>query len=295
LVNKQGTWSVGDPYTDDGAFHVKLNGRYVAQISFDAVNFGVVAVYNLWVDLGGWVYAFVNGDVGWSMYVNGGWVGSGDTSGRFAPVAGYTQAVFNPSYTNSPDGTRITAPTASTVTNQDGVWSIISGVLALNGVKIPENNSAHNDGYPPLFFSTLAVEINSHGTAFIQASDSTWRSFAGLEFNLSAGPTSAPVPVDMTVTPFPQHAGHVVPWVPVTSSPGTTAATVTVTMSDGSVVIPTTAQVTLIDQGSGASFEYVSPYIQTSSVGLMPGYSTFIVQVTINGTSFSFGTLVGTT
>jgi hypothetical protein len=66
-------------------------------------------------------------------------------------------------------------------------------------------------------------------------------------------------------------------------------------MSDGSVVIPTTAQVTLIDQGSGASFEYVSPYIQTSSVGLMPGYSTFIVQVTINGTSFSFGTLVGTT
>jgi hypothetical protein len=255
------------------------------------VNFGVVAVYNLWVDHGGWVYAFVNGDNGWSMYVNGGWVGSGDTSDRFAPVAGYTQAVFNPPYTNSPDGTRITAPTTSTVTNQDGVWSIVDGVVALNGVKIPENNAGHNDGYPPLFFSALAIEVNSHGTVFIQASDSTWRSLAGLEFNLSAGPTSEPVPVSMTVTPL---TGHVVPYAPLTALPGTAVATVAVTMSDGSVVVPTTDQVIFIDQGSAASFEYVSPNIQTTSVPLLPGYSTFIVQATINGTSFGFGTLVGT-
>jgi hypothetical protein len=70
---------------------------------------------------------------------------------------------------------------------------------------------------------------------------------------------------------------------------------VKVIMSDGSVVTPATDQVLFIDQGSAASFEYVAPNIQTTNVPLMPGYSTFILRATINGTSFGFGTLVGTT
>jgi hypothetical protein len=280
------------------AFLIKLNGRYVAQIQNTPVgglNFGVgsVAVSNLWVDHGGWIYAFVNGDSGYAMYVNGGWVASGDTSARFAPVSGYTLSIFNPPYTNSPNGTRITAPTASTVTNQDGVWGIASGVLVLNGVGITDNRSGNNNSYPPNFFTALAVEINSNGTAFVQASDSTWRSFAGLGANPSSGPTTSLVPVSMTITPL---HGNLVPTAPVSSPPGTAVATLTATLSDGSVVTPTTAQVALVaDQGypGGLAFEYVSPNIQTNSVPLTAGFDTFLVQITINGTSFCLGTLVG--
>jgi hypothetical protein len=302
LTNKQGTWSVGDVYAeDDGAghavFRIKLNGRYVAEIQNvpgAGLDFGVVAVSSLWVDNGGWVYAFVSGDNGYAMYVNAGWVASGDTSGRAAPAAGYMLSHFAPPYTSSPDGTRITAPATNTVTNQDGVWGITNGVLTLNGVGIVDNRGGNNDSYPPNAFQALAIEINSHGTAFVQASDSTWRSFAGLAANPSAGPTASPVPVSMTITPL---NGQLIPTAPPGSPRGTKVATLTVTMSDGSVVTPTTAEVALVaDQGypGGLAFEYVSPNIQSNGVPLTPGYDTFLVQVTINGTSFCLGTLVGT-
>jgi hypothetical protein len=245
------------------------------------------AVYQLWVDHGGNVYVFINGDNGFWMYYNCGWIRSGDTTARFAPVAGYTlpSPPFTPGYTPSPDGTTITAPTTSTVTTQDGVWGISGGSLMLNGIGVADNRFGNNNSYPPSFLGARAVSVNSNGTPFFQlSSDSTWRCMSGLQANPSTGPTALPVPVNLVLTLV---AGDH-PQVSSTAASGTAVASVAMTLSDGTVTAPLTSEVALVnDQQGTVTVSYVAPNLQTNGNNLGMGVAdAVLVQATRNGTSF---------
>lgn len=278
-------------FAGGGVFYILLNGRRVGMIQ-NALSAGAqfalaAGVYQLWTDHGGNVYAFINGDNGFAMYYNCGWIASGDTSGRFAPVAGYTlpSPPFTPGYTPSPDGTTITAPTASTVTTQDGVWGIISGNLALNGIPVVWNRSGNNNSYPPPFLDASVVAVNSHGTLFYQRMlDTTWRCMSGLQANPSTGPTSSPVPVNLAMTLVSGTSAN----VSHTAASGTAIASLQMTLSDGTVTAPLTSEVSFVDDQQGTiTVSYVSPNLQTNGNNLPLGSAdSVIVQATRNGTSF---------
>jgi len=293
IVNAYGEWSVGDLFAGNGVFRVLLNGKYVAQIQNvpgDGLGPSSVAgVYSLWIDHGGFVYVYINGDDGYAMYANGGWIGSGDSTQRFAPVAGYTMPTnFNPPYANTADGTSITAPTSNTLTNSDGVWGISGGEITLNGIVVVNNRSGNNNSYPPPGLAVSTLTIDSNGTIFAQMSaDSSWRSMAGLAPNPSIGPTSSPVPISITVTPA---NGQLVPQTSHTSPINTPVASLTMTLSDGTVVVPGNGEVTLrndVGYPGGITCAYSSPNLVTSTTGMTAGTAdAFLVQTTRNGTSF---------
>jgi hypothetical protein len=282
----------GVPYfTGDGQFFILLNGRPVGQIQNVSSGFnpefsGCPAAYELWVDQGGNVYAFVNGDNGFYMYYNG-WMVSGDSGARYAPAAGYVlpNPPFTPGYTPSPDGTTITAPTASTVTTQDGVWGISGGVLTLNGTLVIDNRNSINSAYPPTGMPASVVEVNSNGNLFFQFTpDSSWRSMAGLQANPSTGPTSLPVPKNLNMT----LTSGVLPNASPTAPSGTVVATLQMTLTDGSVVAPLSSEVAFLNQsGFPLSLSYVSPNLQTNGNNLSSGnYQEIILEATRNGTTF---------
>jgi hypothetical protein len=284
----------GIPYftTGPNTFFILLNGRPVGQTQnvltggFPPEFSGCPAASELWVDQGGNVYAFVSGDSGFYMYYNG-WITSGDTGARYAPAAGYVlpNPPFTPGYTPSPDGTTITAPTASTVTTQDGVWGISGGVLTLNGTLVVDNRNSNNSGYPPNGMAASVVEVNSNGNLFFQFTpDSSWRSMAGLQANPSTGPTSSPVPKNLNMT----LASGVLPNASPTAPSGTVVASLQMTLTDGSVVAPLTSEVTFLNQsGFPLSLSYVSPNLQTNGNNLSSGnYQQLILEATRNGTTF---------
>jgi hypothetical protein len=303
VVTPWGTFSRGPTFSGID-FYFLLNGRYAAQlqnyVTPPAWGTGVGG-QQLTVDWGGNMYAFINGDTGWTTFENYEFIANGSTVGGpgcntrgpappgTCPVTGtgYVFPTYSPPYTNSPNGT---STTTCCVTNQDGNWGISGGALTLNGVKFGENrgDGNTNNSSPPNLIFASSVQINSNGVAFAQlSSDSTWRSMAGLQANPSTGPTTSPVPVSLTFAP------STTPHVAVGSPAGTVIVTLTMLLSDGSMVVPSTGEVTTLTGGAGTdtTTSYSSPSLLTTSdpIYSMPNLDGLVLQVTRNGTTFSIG------
>ena len=150
------------------------------------------------------------------------------------------------------------------------------------------NRTGNNQNtYPPPGISVNTITIQSHGTVFAQLTDSTWRCMAGLQPNPSTGPTSSPVPIAMTATPTDS---YLLLTVPYTSPLNTVVGSLAMTLSDGTVVVPSNGEVALTNDVGfplGLTCTYSSPNLVTQVTGMTQGTAdSFIIQVTRNGTTY---------
>jgi hypothetical protein len=283
LITKYGAWTFGEitaphPHWGGGPlFQAMLNGKLAAP----GFPFGQCQV--LQVDHGGNLYGLFTGDELWYYWGGNSWQGNTgldhSTPPGIWPTPPALPGSFLLPYTPSADGTAISGGTG-VLTTRDGLWTFgASGgggwQLMLNGVPVWVQGSqpvSIGSGTPGTPYVVTNMQVNSHDCLFFRTTDTVWHVWNGAQPNASTGPTSSPIPINMTF--FPSN-----PRIPHTPD-GTHIADVYVLMSDGSTFAGTLTG----DQycrGSGTTA------IVTNGTLPFPLGLTMTVTATQNGSSFT--------
>jgi hypothetical protein len=318
INSRWGQWALGPTFTGGPIFYITLNGRPATQIvTVQGQPIGnsqwgeAPSTYYLQIDHGGNIYAYPNGDTGWCSYQGYNWLpnnvtapnapctptgtGLGNTP---CPILGsFSFPNYNPPYTPSADGTSITAP-SGTVKNVDGVWgwgaanSFYGGYTpTLNGLGIGDDRGGGNTDNTNSLLGATAMKIANHGQLYMLLPDSTWRCLAGLQGNPvpggDPGSGSLAVPVNITFTVTPGGTYPTFPAVPYTSGAGVSVATLSMNLSDGTVVTPATGEISIGDSQNSLSYTSSGGLVTTAitrTQGLAIGV---VLKATRNGTTFS--------
>jgi hypothetical protein len=189
--------------------------------------FGQPAMMQLWIANGGNLYG-VGNDQLWSQWDGYHWIGNGGSSFVDGPSATEPTPgplpTYKPPYTPSSDNTSISNGSGS-LTTIDGIWEFgttgsIGWRIRLNGIEVKEYGGSYH------YFDKMTV--HSRGRMFLHRIDEPgWSHWALNQRNKSSGPTAAPVPIDVTVTP--SRGMH-----SVSDPVGTFVQNIAVTTSDGS-------------------------------------------------------------
>jgi hypothetical protein len=214
--------------TNAGSFNLPmLNGLAMQPGGPNIGAFGYPAMMQLQIHNGGNLYG-VGNDQLWSQWDGYSWIGNGgaDFAGGPSPTAPVPGPLptYSPPYTPSSDGASISGGSGS-LTTIDGTWGF--GTAGSGGWRATLNGIEIKDwgGTFPHFDQ---MTIQSHGRMFLHRSDGPgWEHWALYQRNLSTGPTTTPVPINLEITPSR-------PAIPHGSPVGTFVSDVAVTTSDGS-------------------------------------------------------------
>jgi len=273
LVTGYGTWTFGPEFAPAPAYGgppfyaILLNGKRVW--GYGDVIWGA---QRMTVANGGNLYVFTF-DQQWWSWTDYFWLFNDSPNLNPMPIDPLP-TTFAPPYTPSPDGTSISGGVGS-VTTDDGVWSFGAAetggwVPMLNGVPAAIGKKA-----------TTEIQVNAHGQAFLHIVNDGgfWATWEGSTYQPSSGPTSGPIPIDVTFSPslgLPPHDSPV----------GTLLTTILVTMSDGS-----TFSGTLSLSGSGdaalSPSSSVGPNLVTTQSPFPWGGQLFYVTATQNGCTYT--------
>ena len=284
FVNNYGEWSYGPGVAPQpgggttGAFYlVTLNGKLA-----NCGNSNLLFAQQLWVGFGGGLYAKTFDQI-WVGFMAYGWYGVTD-DGNYpnnlpnqALPHGLPSPINPPFGPISPDGTTLTSSSGTLIT-ADGMWAINSSgsYPMLNGINLL------NGGGSPTIGAVNELQVNAHGQMFLRDSSNNWWAFLGYVPQSSTGPQSGPIPVSITFSRSSFGISH-------SAALGTVMATLTVSMSDGSVFagsfsvgLDGNGHQSGAITGSGPVYDLVYNYAYSSS----PGAIGFSITATQNGSSF---------
>ncbi len=225
------------------------------------------------VNFGGRLFGVARDEL-WDEWAGYYWQPNGGANFASGPAATPNRGPlpsFTPPYTPSPENTSISGGTG-TLQIADGIF----GFGAVNGA----GWDMTINGIPFLFagssYPVNLLTVYGHGQLFLRITDGTWYVWAGNQINPSTGPTSSPVPINVTFPPIGPN-----PTIPTASPIGTLVTNIAVTMSDGSVFAGTIT----IDGTADFVVSGTSIVTATSPVPL-GAYGSREVTVSRNGSSF---------
>ncbi len=254
---EMGTFQAPPDGTHAGTFNMPmLNGVQMNPGGPNVGAFGIPAMMQLWIEGKGNLYG-VSFDQLWSGWDRYTWVGNGGAdfvSGPSVTDPG-PLPTYNPPYTPSLDNSTISGGTGSLITNE-GKWefgAVASGEwpgwhLQLNGIEVWE----YLGGPGPVVVDQMTV--HSHGRMFYHRTEgfkAGWRLWAMHQQNDSTGPTAAPVPIDLTISPSRAQ-------LPSGIQPNKFVADIVTKTSDGS---PFTGSFTMATTDNSTFFKIVGSQI----------------------------------